>query len=93
MIKSFSDKHTERLFKLGRSKKYSKELCEQALRKLFMLDKAVSEEILRKIPGNHYEKLQGRRKGESSIKINDQWRLAFRWFNGNAYEVEIVDYH
>ena len=64
-----------------------------ALRKLLLLDAAEKLEDLRIPPGNQLEKLVGDRKGQYSIRINDQWRLCFRWEEGDAYEVEIVDYH
>ncbi len=64
-----------------------------ALRKLRMLDAAVKLDDLRVPPGNHLERLRGDRSGQHSIRINDQWRICFRWWGGDAYDVEIVDYH
>ena len=64
-----------------------------ALRKLLLLDAAERLEDLRMPPGNRLEKLGGSRKGEYSIRINDQWRICFRWSGGNACDVEITDYH
>lgn len=64
-----------------------------ALRKLRMLDAAMSLGDLRVPPGNHLERLRGDRAGQHSIRVNDQWRICFRWSEGDAYEVEIVDYH
>ncbi len=64
-----------------------------ALRKLLLLDAAEKLEDLRIPPGNQLERLAGERKGQHSIRINDQWRVCFRWEEGDAYEVEIVDYH
>lgn len=64
-----------------------------ALRKLRMLDAAVSLGDLRVPPGNRLERMRGDRAGQYSIRINDQWRICFRWFEGDAYDVEIVDYH
>lgn len=64
-----------------------------ALRKLDMLEAAVNLESLRVPPGNHLESLHGDREGQFSIRINQQWRICFTWMNGNAYDVEIVDYH
>jgi len=93
MIMSFGDRHTEKLFKQKKTKKYSKELGEMALRKLYLLHNAKAIRDLQVNPGNHYEQLKGDRKKESSIKINDQWRLVFEWFDGNAYKVLIEDYH
>jgi proteic killer suppression protein len=65
----------------------------QARRKLLYLHAATELEQLRMPPGNHLEALKGDRKGQHSIRINDQWRICFRWRDGNAHEVEIVDYH
>lgn len=64
-----------------------------ALRKLLLLDAAERLDDLQVPPGNRLEKLAGNRKGQHSIRINDQWRICFRWHQGDAYEVEIVDYH
>ena len=64
-----------------------------SLRKLLLLDAAERLEDLQVPPGNRLEKLAGDRKGQHSIRINDQWRICFRWHQGDAYEVEIVDYH
>ena len=63
------------------------------LRKLGLVDAAEQLEDLRVPPGNRLEKLKGDRAGQHSIRVNDQWRICFRWKNGNAYEVEVVDYH
>lgn len=65
----------------------------QALRKLLILDAAERIEDLRVPPGNRLERLKGKRNGQYSIRINDQWRICFRWSNGQASDVEIVDYH
>ena len=64
-----------------------------AARKLFILDSSVRLEVLRVPPGNHLETLRGKRKGQHSIRINDQYRICFVWEGADAYEVEIVDYH
>jgi proteic killer suppression protein len=64
-----------------------------ALRKLRMLNRAVTLNDLRIPPANHLEKLIGKRKGQYSIRINDQWRICFKWHQGDAFEVEIIDYH
>jgi len=93
MIKSFGDRQTEKLFKQRKTKRFSRDLGEKALRKLFLLHNAKSIQDLQVNPGNHYEQLKGDRKKESSIKINDQWRLVFEWIDGNAYKVMIEDYH
>lgn len=93
MIQSFRDKETERVFSRERSRKLGLDVQRGALRKLAMLDAAQSLQDLRVPPGNRLEKLTGDREGQHSIRINDQWRICFRWKDGNAYEVEITDYH
>jgi proteic killer suppression protein len=93
MIRSFADKNTERLFSRERVKKFSGQLQRAALRKLAILDAAESLEDLRVPPGNRLEKLEGDREGQCSIRINDQWRLCFRWHEGDAHDVAITDYH
>ncbi len=93
MIKSFKNRETEKLYKDEFSKKFPQAVLQRAFRKLEILDSVTSEQELRAVPGNHYEKLSGERRGQSSIKINDQYRICFIWNDGNAYEVEITDYH
>ena len=93
MIRSFGDRQTERLFAHERVKKLTKELQRGALRKLLILDAAVSIDDMQSPPGNRLEKLHGDRSGQYSIRVNNQWRICFRWQDGDAYEVEIVDYH
>jgi proteic killer suppression protein len=93
MIKSFGNKETERLFFRERIKKLDRQVQRTALRKLIILDAAIALEELRIPPGNRLEKLVGDRQGQYSIRINDQWRICFEWSDGDAYEVEIVDYH
>jgi proteic killer suppression protein len=93
MIKSFRCKHTAAVFTGKISRKWPVDFQQIALRKLMMLDAAPSIESLRSPPGNHLEKLSGDRAGQWSIRINNQWRLCFRFENGDAYEVEIIDYH
>ncbi len=93
MIRSFRDKETERVFLRQGRVKFARTLQRGALRKLLLVDAAVSLEDLRVPPGNRLEKLAGNREGQYSIRINDQWRICFRWEGGNAHEVEIVDYH
>jgi proteic killer suppression protein len=73
--------------------RWSKDVQRQALRKLLILDAAERVEDLRVPPGNRLERLKGNRGGQYSIRINDQWRICFRWSNGQASDVEIVDYH
>jgi toxin HigB-1 len=93
MIRSFRDRDTERLAHRQRVKRWSPELSGAALRKLRMLDAAEELTDLRVPPGNRLERLKGDRQGQYSSRINDQWRICFRWEGGNAYDVEIVDYH
>jgi proteic killer suppression protein len=93
MIRSFRDRDTERLAGRERVKKWSPELQKVALRKLRMLDAAAEVADLRIPPGNRLERLKGDRAGQYSIRINDQWRICFRWSSGDAHDVEIVDYH
>ncbi len=93
MIRSFRDKETERLFRRERVKKFSDAVQRMALRKLLLLDAAESLDDLRVPPGNRLEKLASDRKGEYSIRVNQQWRVCFRWRGANAEDVEIVDYH
>ena len=93
MIKSFRDKESERLFSRHFSRRFPANLHRLAWQKLAMLDAAEWLEDLRVPPGNRLEKLSGNREGEYSIRINDQWLICFRWLEGNAYDVEITDYH
>ncbi len=93
MIRSWADAEAEKIFKLQRSKKLPTDIQRVALRKLLMLDAAVTIEDLTIPPANRLEKLKGDREGHWSIRVNDQWRVCFAWREGNAYDVEIVDYH
>lgn len=93
MIRSFRDRDTERLFHREPIKRLPKPLLRVALRKLMLLDAANNLDDLRVPPGNRLEKLTKDRIGQHSIRINDQWRICFRWDNGGADAVEIVDYH
>lgn len=92
MIKSFRDRDTERLFQRHPVRKLGA-IGRVALRKLRMLEAATQLEDLRIPPANRLEKLKGDRVGQHSIRINKQWRVCFRWRSGDAYDVEIVDYH
>ncbi len=93
MIRSFRDLQTENIFRRERVKRFSQEVQRAALRKLLILDAAESLEDLRVPPGNRLEKLKGDRKGEYSTRINDQWRICFVRSDGDAYDVELTDYH
>jgi len=93
MIRSFRCKETEKLFGRVFSRKLPHDVQRVARRKLEILDAAETVEDLRIPPANRLEKLHGKRAGQHSIRINDQWRLCFVWRKNNAYDVEIVDYH
>jgi proteic killer suppression protein len=93
MIFSFADKDPERIWQGLRVRRFSPQIADRALAKLRLLDAATSVEDLRLPPGNRLEQLRGERSGQHSIQINDQWRVCFRWIDGNAQDVEIADYH
>lgn len=93
MIRSFHDRETERIFRRDASRKLPIEIQRKARRKLLILDAAESLQDLRVPPGNRLEKLRGGRLGQHSIRINRQWRVCFLWRDGDAFDVEIVDYH
>jgi len=93
VIRSFKDKEAARLFNREPTRKIPTVLLRVAFRKLRMLHRATSTADLKVPPGNRLEKLSGDREGQHSIRINDQWRICFRWHGGDAYDVEIVDYH
>lgn len=93
MIRNFADKEAQRIWSGQVSRRLPTDIQAVARRKLRMLNNAVSLEDLRIPPANRLESLFGNRKGQHSIRINDQWRLCFRWKDGEALDVEIVDYH
>lgn len=93
MIKTFKCKETEKIFFRQRSRKLPRDIQQVALRKLRMLNNAVTLNDLRIPPANRLEKLRGDRAGQYSIRINDRWRICFEWRDEDAYSVEIVDYH
>ena len=93
MIRSFADRDTARLFDRESVHRYPGGLQRTMLRKLVVLDAADTLQDLRSPPGNRLEKLRGDRAGQHSIRVNDQWRICFRWRDGDAHDVEIVDYH
>jgi len=93
MIKTFADKETEKLFRRTFSRKLPQNVQRAARIKLEVLDAAEVLQDLRVPPGNRLEKLSDDREGQHSIRINDQWRICFVWKEGNAYDVEIKDYH
>lgn len=93
MIISFGDKETDKIFNQNFSKKFPPEIQKKALLKLIMIDNAESEQDFKSPPANRFEHLKGDLKNFCSIRINDQWRIIFRFVNGNCYEVSIIDYH
>ena len=92
MIKGFRCADTQALFETGKSKRFGA-VTTVATRKLTQLDAAATLEFLKSPPGNHLEALKGDRKGQHSIRINDQWRMCFRWSTAGPEDVEIADYH
>jgi len=93
MITRFKDRETEKLWEGNTSRRLPIDIQAIARRKLRMLNNAHRLDDLRVPPANRLEALKGKRKGQYSIRINDQWRICFVWTDGNASEVEIVDYH
>ena len=93
MIVSFRDSDTELLWTTGRSRRIPADIRRTAWKKLAILNAAIELANLRVPPGNRLEALSKDRKGQHSIRINNQYRICFRWLLGNAYDVEIVDYH
>lgn len=93
MIRSFHSKETYKLFDREYSRKLPRSIQKTAMRKLWMLNAATSLNDLRIPPANHLEALHGKRKGQHSIRINKQWRICFKWHQGNTYDIEITDYH
>ncbi len=93
MIVSFADHRTEALFHRAPAKGLPVDLQRAALRKLVMLDAAARLDDLRVPPGNRLQLLQGRLRGLNAIRVNDQWRVCFRWQDGDAFDVQLIDYH
>jgi toxin HigB-1 len=93
VIKSFKDRETQQIFTRQRSRRLPSDIQQVALRKLRMLNNAHALNDLQVPPANRLEKLVGDRAGHYSIRINDRWRVCFAWRDGDAYDVEIVDYH
>ena len=93
MIRSFRDRHTERLFRRESVRRWGPDVQRAARRKLLIVDAATSLDDLKVPPGNRLERLTGDRAGQYSIRVNDQWRLCFEWRAADAYHVELVDYH
>lgn len=93
MIQSFACKETAKIWNGVISRKLPRDIQDRALRKLRQLDAAQTTDDLRIPPSNRLEMLRGNREGQMSIRVNDQWRICFRWHDTDAFEVEIVDYH
>ena len=93
MIKSFKDGETEKIYSREGSRKLPVDIQQVALRKLRMVNNAKNLKDLKIPPANNLEKLKRDREGQHGIKINDQWRICFKWKDGDAHEVEITDYH
>jgi proteic killer suppression protein len=93
VIKSFKDRETQQIFTRQRSRRLPPDIQQVALRKLRMLNNAHARNDLQVPPANRLEKLVGDRVGQYSIRINERWRICFAWREGDAYDVEIVDYH
>ncbi len=93
MIRSFACKETEGIWQGRASRRLPQDIQDRALRKLRQLDAALTLDDLKNPPSNHLEALKGNRDGQLSIRINNQFRICFRWHTGEAHAVEIVDYH
>jgi len=93
MIATFGDRETEGLWRSGKSRRLPADLHRRAFKKLAILNAAITLENLKVPPGNQLEALRGGRAGQYSIRINDQYRVCFVWQDGNAFDVEVVEYH
>lgn len=93
MIRSFADKETQKIWNEQHSKRIPADIQQRALNKLAMISQATTMDDLRIPPANRLEALKGNRSGQHSIRINQQWRICFRWIAGDAHDVEITDYH
>jgi toxin HigB-1 len=93
VIKTFKDVETQKIYQRERSRKLPSDIQQVALRKLRMVNNAININDLRVPPANRLEKLSKDREGQYSIRINDQWRICFEWKSGDAFNVEITDYH
>jgi proteic killer suppression protein len=93
MIKTFADRRTQELYVTGKAKRIPAELARRAARKLEYVDLATRLDDLSVPPGNQLHALEGSRKGQHSIRVNDQWRICFQFSDGDAYDVEFCDYH
>jgi toxin HigB-1 len=93
VIKTFADRRTRDLFLNGKAKRFPSDIAARAVRKLEYVDLATKLDDLRVPPGNRLHALKDDRKGQHSISINDQWRICFRFLDGDAFDVEVCDYH
>lgn len=93
VIKGFADKESKKLYVTGKSRKLPADIIRQTLRKLEQINSAGKIEDLMTFPGNRFERMKGKMKGKYSIRINDQWRVLLSFTEGDAYDVEITDYH
>jgi proteic killer suppression protein len=93
MIKTFADKHSHEVYTKGKSKRIGPDIIKRAIRRLEYIDLATCLEDLKVPPSNRLHPLKGDRKGQYAISVNDQWRICFKFVDGDAYEVEITDYH
>ena len=93
MIKTFADKQTEQFWVTGKLRRLPPDIARRALRRLSAIDAAAQVDVLRVPPGNRLHALEGDRAGQHSVSVNDQWRICFRFEDGDAYDVEICDYH
>jgi proteic killer suppression protein len=93
VIKTFADRLSKELYETGKARRFPSDVSKRAARKLEYVDLAAVLDDLKSPPGNRLHALDGKRKGQYSISINDQWRICFRFEHGNAYDVEVCDYH
>ena len=93
MIKTFADRDTRLLFERAAERRFPPEIRKRARLKLAQLHAAANLDFMKLPPSNRLEALKGERKGQHSVRINQQWRLCFKWQDGNAFDVEIADYH
>lgn len=93
MIKTFADKDTQEFFGNGKSKRFPPDIARRVMRKLEYIDLATGLGDLKVPPSNRFHELERERKGQYSISVNDQWRICFRFIDGDAYDVELTDYH
>jgi proteic killer suppression protein len=93
MIKTFADRHTQDLYATGKSRRFPPDVVKRATRRLEYIDLATRLDDLKVPPGNRLHALERERPGQHAISVNDQWRICFRFVDGDSYDVEITDYH